>query len=59
MEKDRQDKSAAGWDYKENVPLHESQKGSFAALCNTGFSRVLESFINRVFRFAEDENDKH
>lgn len=29
VQKDRQDKSAAGWDYLEKVDKHESQKGPY------------------------------
>lgn len=29
VQTDRQDKSAAGWEHRENLEQHESQKGNF------------------------------
>lgn len=41
VQKDRQDKSAAGWDHIEKMEKHESQKGVPASqvLCSEPFSQ--------------------
>lgn len=41
VQKDRQDKSAAGWDHIEKMEKHESQKGALAAhsLCTDPYNQ--------------------
>lgn len=51
VQKDRQDKSAVGWEHKEHVAPHESQKGREKTFYFHVFVYFLFSFLLFLFLF--------